>query len=99
MDELEVHWKQLNLSTEEDADILVDRVALVEELKKGENSLIGKLHTDRHISKEILKNTMAKAWETTSSFSVKEIQVNSFIFSFDSPHGHETSLKPRALGF
>lgn len=88
----------INLSIEEETDIIIDEEALLDELKKGENSLIGKLQTERYISKDVLRNTMVKAWKTTSFFLVKEIQTNNFIFSFDS-HTNMLLALHRKYGF
>lgn len=60
MDDLIEHWKQLKLSTEEENDIIADDDALLKELRKGENSIIGTIHIDRHISMDVLRTTMAK---------------------------------------
>lgn len=84
MDDLEEHWKQLNLSSKEATNIIVKEDVLLEELKKGKSSLIEKLHSEHIISKDILRSTMMRAWKTTSSFLVREIQSNSFVFTFDS---------------
>lgn len=83
MESLEEQWKHLRLSTEEESNIVVDEEAVLEELRKGENSLIGKVHTEHSISKEVLRTTTEKAWRPNKPFSVKEIQVNNYIFSFD----------------
>lgn len=85
MEGLEKRWKQLKLTTEEENDIVVDEELLFEELRKGKNSVIGKVHTNRYINKEVLCSTMAKAWRTTKLFSVRELQASSFIIFFDDP--------------
>lgn len=68
---------------EEDNEILVDRVVLGEEIKKEDNSIIGKFHVDRTISKEILRTTITKVWRPFSPFTVQGIKFNTFIFSFE----------------
>lgn len=73
MESLEERWKHLRLSTEEESNIVVDEEAVLEELRKGENSRIGKVHTEHSISKEVLRTTMEKAWRPNKPFSVKEI--------------------------
>lgn len=73
MDGLEERWKQLKLSMEEEIDIVVDEETLLEELRKGENSTIAKIHIDRHINQEVLNSTMSKVWKTTKPFTVREI--------------------------
>lgn len=66
MERLEVCWKQLKLTTEEEADIVVDEQILLEELRRGKNSIIRQVHIERYIYKEVLRSTMAKAWRTTN---------------------------------
>lgn len=73
MEGLEESWKQLKLTTEEENDIAVDDKILLEELRKGKNSIIEKGHTDRYINKDVLRSTIAKAWRTTRPFSIREI--------------------------
>lgn len=46
MDGLEDRWKQLKLSNEEDNEIVVNEAVVMEKIKKGKNSIIGKLHMD-----------------------------------------------------
>lgn len=53
-------WQKLNLSNEEESEINVDAGKLMEENKKGEPSIIGKLHADHTISKEIIQKSMLK---------------------------------------
>lgn len=51
-------WQQLNLSNEEDTKIIVNEDQLKKEINKDKNSIIGRLHAERSISKEILKTSM-----------------------------------------
>lgn len=60
MDNLESKWKQLNLSIEEDIDIVMDEGIVMEEIRKGKNSIIGKLHLNWTINKEVLHSTLSK---------------------------------------
>lgn len=57
---------------------------LTEEINKGKKNIIGKLHSDRVISKEIIRSSMLKIWKTTSPLLVLDIHQNTFIFLFDS---------------
>lgn len=80
---LEDRWKQLCLSSKEESDIIVQEDVLLEEIKKGDNSVLEKLYVDRSISREVLRTTMAKAWRTVKPFLIKKINCNMFIFSFE----------------
>lgn len=53
MDDLEECWQQLNF-TKEDNKIVIDDAWLEEGIKKGEFSVIGKLHVERSINKDKL---------------------------------------------
>lgn len=44
---------------------------------------MGKLHMERSIGKEIIKNSMGKIWKTTKPFLVCEVGSNIYIFSFN----------------
>lgn len=83
MESLETKQKQMNLSTEEDVKIQVDEETLHTELQKGKTSMIGKLHIDRKISKDVVRITMTKDWKPMKPLSVLEINSNVFIFSFE----------------
>lgn len=61
MDEI---WHRLSPNEEEEVAIIVTEDKLVEKLKKWSNSLMGKLHVERTISKDILQNTMKKICKT-----------------------------------
>lgn len=60
MNHLEDRWKKLSLTEEENRGITVDEEKLLEESKKGECSLVGKLHVEIIINNEVLSTTMAK---------------------------------------
>lgn len=68
MENLEIRWRKLNLSNEEENEIIVDIGMLMKENKKGKKHTIGKLHADRSISKEIIRNTMLEIWRTSKNF-------------------------------
>lgn len=83
MDGLEDHWQKLQLSLEEDKDIIIDENALEEGIGKVENSLIGKLHVEHPINNEVLCMTMMKAWTTSNSFMIRNLSSNIYVFSFE----------------
>lgn len=60
MDNVEQHWKQLKLREDGNTYIVVYNTAQVVSIRRGNNSIIGKLHSNRKINKEILRNTMLK---------------------------------------
>lgn len=84
MENLETRWQQLYLSNEEDHSIIVHIVQLTKEINRRKTSIIGRLHVERVISKEIIRSSMMKIWKTTCPCSIFYIQPNTFIFFFDS---------------
>lgn len=83
MDNIEEMWQQFQLTEEEDSEINVDEECLAAETKKGEQSLVGKLCSDRIISKEVVLLTMAKIWKTGQPFYFQDISPNLFVISFE----------------
>lgn len=63
---------------------MVDVGTIMEENYKGKTSIIGKLHADCTISKEIIQNSMMKIWRTSKPFSVLESKPNIFLSFFNS---------------
>lgn len=57
---LEKSGQRLFLSIEEENKIVVDIGSIIEENNKGKMSIIGKLHADRTLSKEIIQNSLLK---------------------------------------
>lgn len=57
---MEEKWKQLNLSTYEGNEIVINEDLLLEKLRLGNNSLIARLHLNYSINKEVLRSTMFK---------------------------------------
>lgn len=83
------------MSIEEDNEIIVDIDKLTKEINKGKKSIIEKLHANRVISKEVIRNTMLKILKTTLSLLVPDIQQNTFIFSFDNEKDKSWVMKRR----
>lgn len=67
----------------ESNEILIEEDFCQEEIKKGVNSLVGKLHFERFVSKEVFKNTMVKVWRISKPFSIIDICPNIFIVKFE----------------
>lgn len=82
MESLEKRWEHLRLTSDENNEIVVEDEILLKGIKKGKNSIIGKLHVDLSIGKDIIRNTMMKIWKTSKLFSVFGVGSNACIFSF-----------------
>lgn len=72
-----------NLNQGKDCEIMVNEDILLKGLKRGENCIVGKLHSDRNINKEVIRSTMMKIWNPLQPFTVQNIGPNLFIFCFD----------------
>lgn len=55
----------------------------MEGLNRGKNNLIGKLHSERTIRREVLFYTMRKVWRTTKPFTIQDIGTDSYVFSLE----------------
>lgn len=55
MESLERRWQQLNLTNDEDNEIIVEDELLIKEPKKGKYNIFGKLQLEQSISKETLR--------------------------------------------
>lgn len=83
MENLEEKWWQLKLTDIESNEILIEEDFVQEEIKKEVNSLVRKLHSERFINKEVLKNTMVKVWRTSKPFSIINICPKIFAVKFE----------------
>lgn len=73
----------MTLTETELDEIIVDENFVLEENKKSLNSLVGKLFSERIVSKKVLRNTMMKVWKTSKPFIFIDICSNIFIVKFD----------------
>lgn len=62
MDELDDIWQRLKLNAAEGEEIKVSEDKLEQEIKKRDCCLVGKIHMDRAIVREVLLKTMQKVW-------------------------------------
>lgn len=58
MESLESKWQQLQLTSEEDKELILDENKLLKEIEKEKHSIIGKLLMDRSINKEVISLRM-----------------------------------------
>lgn len=63
MDSLEEKFRKLRLNEEEDASIVVDVESLLDSIKKGERSLVGKLSIECVINKGVTRSIFSKCGE------------------------------------
>lgn len=83
MDILEEKWKRLQLIEEEHKEMIIDDRKVFEKNTKGLYSLVGKIHVERNINKEVPRSTLVKLWKTTKLFTIFEISSNVLIIKFE----------------
>lgn len=93
MDHLEQGWKKFTLSNEENKEILIDEKQLIKESKKGDWSVLGKLHAERFINKEVIPSTMSKIWKTSGSFDFLDVCLNTFNVKFSCQNNKNRVMK------
>lgn len=76
-------------------EIIIDEEFVEEVSNKCLNSLVGKLHSERTVSKKVLRNTMVKVWKTSKPFVFIDICSNIFIVKFDNPTDKNRVLQGR----
>ncbi|XP_040994394.1 uncharacterized protein LOC121240945 [Juglans microcarpa x Juglans regia] len=83
MENLEEVWDRLQLNEEENVSIEIN---LSEESGvKAKRSLVGKIISNRVISKEVVRRTMEKIWRVGKLLEFHEFRANSFIITFANP--------------
>lgn len=60
MDNLKEKWKKLSLTEAEGKQIIISEDWVEAKTKKGDSCIVGKLHVEWVINKEMVKNTMSK---------------------------------------
>ncbi|XP_042972906.1 uncharacterized protein LOC122304702 [Carya illinoinensis] len=80
---LEEQWKKFRLTEEEEEIVEVSWKGDEEIDRKGERSLIGKVCSDRSVSKTLISNTMAKIWRISKRATFLEVEKNTFIITFE----------------
>lgn len=83
-------WKSFNLRDDEkEAHICLNSEETININDPVEKYLVGKLLTNRNISKIAIKNVFKGAWKTRKEFSVEIIEKNIFLFKFESQEDRE----------
>ncbi|XP_042954597.1 uncharacterized protein LOC122291010 [Carya illinoinensis] len=80
---LMAQWRKLKLSEEEEEVVEIMQTGKKEIDRKGEKSLIGRVCSDRPVSKTLISNTMAKIWRISRRAVFQEVERNTFVISFE----------------
>lgn len=83
MDSLADKWKKLSLTEVEGLQIIFNDELIEVQVKKGDSCIVGKLHMECIIKKEVMQTTMSKIWRTFKPFLFVDINPNTFIIKFE----------------
>ena len=82
-DDLAKMWENLSLTEEEDMDVVIRRETMEGMVVRGKLCIIGKLLSDRFVSKEILKKEMVWWWKPSGWLTFKVVGKNMFLLEFE----------------
>jgi hypothetical protein len=82
-DELTRQWGKLNLREDENLGIVIKAQTVSLLIQRRHSCMVGKLLSERTISKEVLKVPMVRAWKPTRSVSFKTLGPNLFIIDLE----------------
>lgn len=84
IDELVNEWRRFSLMEEEKEGFFTLETDEIKEIEgQLEHNLVGKLLSNRFISKMAIKNAMMGAWKTRGDFNVEILSKNIFSFKFE----------------
>ncbi|XP_042939405.1 uncharacterized protein LOC122274431 [Carya illinoinensis] len=83
MEDLEERWEYWKLIEDENVNIVIGTEQFSKVTAKGGKCLVGKMLSNRKVSKEIVRSTLAKIWKLQRSFNFFEICSNLFVISFE----------------
>jgi hypothetical protein len=82
-DDLSSLWGNFSLADEEDGELEIQKTEVIEVLKRGQHCVIGKLLSDRIVSKETVKDKFLRWWKLSGSFTFKILGGNLFLVEFE----------------
>ncbi|XP_059450945.1 uncharacterized protein LOC132181722 [Corylus avellana] len=99
MDDLSKMWMNLSLTEEESLDLDTPDEELLDGLERGKFCVLGKLVTDRMISKETIKMTLHCWWKPLGSLSFQVLGENLFLVEFTNVGDKKRILEGRPWVF
>lgn len=76
-------WGNFSLSEEEGLEMEINNHSLVEVVNRGQSCLVGKLLSDRMLSKEIIRSKLIRGWRPIGTLSFKILGDNLFLVEFE----------------
>lgn len=98
-DEVVKRFQNFDLSTGEDLGIFIEKVYFKGCQEGCERSLIGKIHGEKLVSFQGLKNTMTGLWKIGGDLEVRELGPNLFQFIFPSKGDRQKVMTGRSWTF
>jgi hypothetical protein len=80
--ELEHLCKKISLTEGEQVGISVSKGEVSEAITLGDRCLVGKIWTEKAVSKEVFKTVLSRLWRTVGRVVFKEVQDNMWLFEF-----------------
>lgn len=99
VEELTKQWGKLMLREDENPGIVIKEQAIAPLVQRGQACLVGKLLTERSISKEILQTPMIRAWRPMGRVSFKTLGTNLFLVEFENWWDKDITLEGRPWTF
>ncbi|CAA0808754.1 Unknown protein [Striga hermonthica] len=91
--------KNFDLSTKEDVGVTLSNDDICLGIKECSRSLIGKIHGDKRINFNGLKETLSHIWRTQQPFTVRLVGYNIFQFAFQSEEDKQKVLLGKTWSF
>jgi hypothetical protein len=98
-DELLNLWKNLSLAEGEDGELEIQTTEVAKMVQRGQLCVVGRLVSERMVSKETIKTTLVRLWRLSKSFTFKVLGENLFLIEFELVKDKTRVLEGRPWGF
>jgi hypothetical protein len=98
-EELTRQWGRLTLREDENPGIVIKPQTFSPLIQRGQSCMVGKLLSERTITKEVLKIPMVRAWKPTGSVTFRTLGPNLFVIDFQKWWDKDRILEGRPWTF
>jgi hypothetical protein len=98
-DDLVNQWENFSLTEEEDFELAIPKVDIQERVTRGQACILGKLISDRLVSRETIRNYFMDWWKPLKSITFKILGDNLFLIDFEDLEDKERVLNGRPWVF
>lgn len=81
-EDLTERWGNFSIADDEGGEMEINYNSLVEVVNRGQSCLVGKLLSDRMVSKEIIRSKLIRGWRPSGTSSFKILGDNLFLVEF-----------------